>query len=140
VEAAPSLSADLGELRNEFRAELEPASGMPRGKISILHQACIASISRGFGSFLRSSSTISSNDSPAFWGFTAIFENLKGHKFTLLRRGNRDTFKETPFNRRWDGHPNVWIVILEANGNIFSGFTPVERESTGFRPIRPTRV
>jgi hypothetical protein len=46
-----------------------------------------------------------------------------------LWRGSRDGFEAQEFHRRCDGHSNTLTVILDTEGNIFGGFTPVEWES-----------
>jgi hypothetical protein len=61
--------------------------------------------------------------------FPKLFEDFKTRKFTLLWRGNRDGFGACDFHGRCDGHPNTLTVILDTDGNIFGGFTPVEWES-----------
>jgi hypothetical protein len=65
--------------------------------------------------------------------FPTLFEDFMGKQFTLLWRGSRDGFGYPDFHRRCDGHPNTLTVILDTNGNIFGGFTPVEWESTRIR-------
>jgi hypothetical protein len=82
-----------------------------------------------FGTFERSSSTIFAKDFSAFWGFPAIFQKFKKRSFTLLWRGSRDGFKAKQFHHRCDGNPNTLTVILDTNGKIFGGFTPVEWDS-----------
>jgi hypothetical protein len=59
-----------------------------------------------------------------------IFEDFKNEKFALLWRGSRDGFEAKEFHRRCDGHGNTVTVILDTNGNIFGGFTPVKWESS----------
>jgi hypothetical protein len=73
--------------------------------------------------------------SPSGWnslivsGFPEIFAEFKEQKFTLLWRGSCDGFGAGDFHIRCDGHANTLTVILDTNGNIFGGFTPVEWES-----------
>jgi hypothetical protein len=62
--------------------------------------------------------------------FPKVFEDFKEKEFTLLWRGGRDGFRALDFHSRCDGHPNTLTVILDTNGNIFGGFTPVEWESS----------
>jgi hypothetical protein len=62
--------------------------------------------------------------------FPKLFEDLKKKRFTLLWRGSRDGFRADEFHRRCDGHANTLTVILDTDGNIFGGFTPVEWESS----------
>jgi hypothetical protein len=64
--------------------------------------------------------------------FPKLFEDFKQKQFTLLWRGSRDGFGAGHFHRRCDSHPNTLTVILDTNGNIFGGFTPVEWESPIF--------
>jgi hypothetical protein len=58
-----------------------------------------------------------------------LFEDFKKKQFTLLWRGSRDGFGASDFHNRCDRHPNTLTVILDTDGNIFGGFTPVEWES-----------
>jgi hypothetical protein len=59
-----------------------------------------------------------------------VFKEFR--RFSLLWRGSRDGFEAQEFHRRCDGHPNTLTVILDTNGNIFGGFTPVKLESGGW--------
>jgi hypothetical protein len=68
-------------------------------------------------------------NSPIIADFQKLFEEFKKKQFTLLWRGSRDGFGVGDFHSRCDGHPNTLTVILDTNGNIFGGFTPVECES-----------
>jgi hypothetical protein len=61
--------------------------------------------------------------------FPELFVDFKQKQFTLLWRGSRDGFSASDFHSRCDGHPNTLTVILDTEGNIFGGFTPVEWES-----------
>jgi hypothetical protein len=63
--------------------------------------------------------------------FPAIFAEFRGKQFKLLWRGSRDGFGASKFHGRCDGHANTLTVILDTDGNIFGGFTPVEWESWG---------
>jgi hypothetical protein len=73
--------------------------------------------------------------SPSGWNstiasdFPKLFEDFKTKQFTLLWRGSRDGFRGYDFHSRCDKHPNTLTVILDTDGNIFGGFTPVEWES-----------
>jgi hypothetical protein len=58
-----------------------------------------------------------------------LFQDFKKRMFTLLWRGSRDRFTAKQFHSRCDGHPNTLTVILDTDGNIFGGFTPVKWES-----------
>jgi hypothetical protein len=68
-------------------------------------------------------------ESRAFWSFPAIFQDFREQIFNLLWRGSRDGFEAKVFHRRCDGHANTLTIILDTDGNIFGGFTPVEWES-----------
>jgi hypothetical protein len=61
--------------------------------------------------------------------FPKLFEDFKKKRFTLLWRASRDGFGARDFHSRCNGHPNTLTVILDTNGNIFGGFTPVQWES-----------
>jgi hypothetical protein len=47
----------------------------------------------------------------------------------LLWRGSRDGFGANEFRRRCDGRANTLTLIVDTDGNVFGGFTPVEWES-----------
>jgi hypothetical protein len=49
----------------------------------------------------------------------------------LLWRGNRDGFGDAEFHRHCDVHGNTLTLIRDTKGNIFGGFTPVKRDSSG---------
>jgi hypothetical protein len=57
-----------------------------------------------------------------------ILAEFRRKRFSLLWRGGRDGFGAHDFHRRCDGHANTVTVILDTDGNIFGGFTPVEWE------------
>jgi hypothetical protein len=59
-----------------------------------------------------------------------LFAEFRGKRFSLLWRGGRDGFGARDFHSRCDGHANTLTVILDTNGNIFGGFTPVEWKSS----------
>jgi hypothetical protein len=59
----------------------------------------------------------------------AIFAEFRRKRFALLWRGGRDGFGARDFHGRCDGHANTLTVILDTDGNVFGGFTPVEWES-----------
>jgi hypothetical protein len=61
--------------------------------------------------------------------FSTISDDFKTKQFALLWRGSRDGFRARDFHSRCDGHPNTLTVILDTDGNIFGGFTPVKWES-----------
>jgi hypothetical protein len=61
--------------------------------------------------------------------FPKLFEDFGQKKFTLLWGGSRHSFGARDFDSRCDGHPNTLTVILDTNGNIFGGFTPLEWDS-----------
>jgi phosphopantetheinyl transferase (holo-ACP synthase) len=69
-------------------------------------------------------------ESLIFSDFADIFAEFRGKRFSLLWRGSRDGFGAADFHGRCDGHANTLTVILDTNGNVFGGFTPVEWEST----------
>jgi hypothetical protein len=68
-------------------------------------------------------------DSRIISDFPEIFAEFRGKQFSLLWRGSRNGFKAQEFHHRCDGHANTLTVIVDTEGNIFGGFTPVEWES-----------
>jgi hypothetical protein len=114
-ESVPSFSANLNELRTAFWADIAAASEKLETEIVMLK-----SWARSYVRYC---------DSLVFDDFPAIFEDFKGQKFTLLWRGTRDGFGADDFHSRCDGHPNTLTVILDTDGNIFGGFTPLKWES-----------
>jgi hypothetical protein len=63
--------------------------------------------------------------------FPEMFGEFWMRRFSLLWRGSRDGFGASDFHRRCDGHTNTLTMILDTDGNIFGGFTPVAWESAG---------
>jgi hypothetical protein len=61
--------------------------------------------------------------------FPELFEDFKEKQFALLWRGSRDGFGRGDFHSRCDEHPNTLTVILDTDGNIFGGFTPLKWDS-----------
>jgi hypothetical protein len=57
--------------------------------------------------------------------FPSVLEEFRKKKFILLWRGTRDGFSARAFHGRGDGHPNTLTLILDTNGNIFGGYTPI---------------
>jgi hypothetical protein len=62
-------------------------------------------------------------------GFPEFFAEFKEQEFISLWRGSRDGFGVRDFHSRCDGHANTLTVILDTDGNIFGGFTPVDWDS-----------
>jgi hypothetical protein len=73
--------------------------------------------------------TAQSLDSLIVSELPAIFAEFRGKHFKLLWRGSRNGFKAFQFHGRCDAHANTLTVLLDTEGNIFGGFTPVEWES-----------
>jgi hypothetical protein len=61
--------------------------------------------------------------------YPPLFEEFRMKRWTVLWRGSRDGFTAKGFHRRCDRHANTLTLILDTDGNVFGGFTPVERES-----------
>jgi hypothetical protein len=72
--------------------------------------------------------------------FPEIFAEFREKQFALLWRGSRDGFGGLDFHSRCDGHPNTLTLILDTEGNIFGGFTPVEWEGESWDMRRPLRL
>jgi hypothetical protein len=60
--------------------------------------------------------------------FPMLFADFAGNQFSLLWRGSRHGFRARDFHHLCDGHANTLTLILDTNGNIFGGFTPVPWE------------
>jgi hypothetical protein len=58
-----------------------------------------------------------------------LFRDFRRRRFALLWRGGRDGFGTGEFHRLCDGHANTLTLIMDTDGNIFGGFTPVTWES-----------
>jgi hypothetical protein len=61
--------------------------------------------------------------------FPEIFDSFRAKRFMLLWRGSRDGFGAVDFHGRCDGHANTLTLILDTDGNVFGGFTPLKWES-----------
>jgi hypothetical protein len=68
-------------------------------------------------------------DSLTASSFQPLFDEFRGKRFVLLRRGSRDGFDVRDFHKRCDGQANTLTVIFEKKGNVFGGFTLLEWES-----------
>jgi archaellum component FlaC len=77
----------------------------------------------------KPSSAVRLFDSQIISDFPEIFAEFRGKCFKILWRGSRDGFTAREFHGRCDGHANTLTVILDTNGNIFGGFTPLKWES-----------
>jgi predicted nucleic acid-binding Zn-ribbon protein len=69
-------------------------------------------------------------DSKIFSEIPALFNEFKGKGILLLWRGTRDGFRAIDFHSRCDRKPNTLVVIMDTEGFVFGGFTPVEWESS----------
>jgi hypothetical protein len=67
-------------------------------------------------------------DSQVISDIPEIFAEFRRKRFSLLWRGSLDGFKAKNFHDRCDGHTNTLTVILDTEGNIFGGFTPLKWE------------
>jgi hypothetical protein len=68
-------------------------------------------------------------DSQIVSDFPSIFDEFCRKHFVLLWRGSRDGFGARDFHQRCDGHANTLTLILDTDGNVFGGFTPLAWES-----------
>jgi hypothetical protein len=63
-----------------------------------------------------------------------LLDEFQKKQFTLLWKGNSDGFNADDFHRCCDNHPNTLTLILDTEGNMFGGFTPVKWEhDCGFK-------
>jgi hypothetical protein len=60
---------------------------------------------------------------------SSIHRMFRGKPMSLLWRGTRDGFAASAFHNRCDGHANTLTIVLDTDGRIFGGFTPVAWES-----------
>jgi hypothetical protein len=68
-------------------------------------------------------------DSLILSDFPPLSNEFRRKRFQLLWRGSRDGFAPGEFHRRCDGRANTQTLIVDTDGNVFGGFTPVEWES-----------
>jgi hypothetical protein len=61
--------------------------------------------------------------------YPPLFEEFRMQQWLLLWRGSRDGYTAHEFHSRCDGHANTLTLILDTQGNVFGGFTPVKWES-----------
>jgi hypothetical protein len=61
-------------------------------------------------------------------GRPPLYEEFSTKRWALLWRGSRDGFSATEFHRRCDSRANILTLILDTDGNVFGGFTPVKWE------------
>jgi hypothetical protein len=106
---AEGLSAEFAELRREVSAL----------KVKVGEMAVPSPVAAP-GGF----------DSLTVSDFPAIFAEFRGKQCKLLWRVSRDGFGASQFHGRCDGHADTLSVILDTEGNIFGGFTPVKWDST----------
>jgi hypothetical protein len=62
--------------------------------------------------------------------FPPLFEEFRGKRFNLLWRGSRDGFGAEEFHLRCYGRANTLTLIVDTDGNVFGGFTPVKWENS----------
>jgi hypothetical protein len=72
--------------------------------------------------------------------FPEIFAEFAEKRFSILWRGSRDGFRARDFHSRCDGHGNTLTLILDINGNIFGGYTPVTWESILYNGNQSTKA
>jgi archaellum component FlaC len=128
-EISRELSADVSSLKMQMAQVLrEPIAEQVRREMRELQREVSALKTQ-----VRATTTPvpagASIDSRIISSFPEIFGEFRGKRFEILWRGSRDGFRAAEFHRRCDRHANTLTVILDTNGNIFGGFTPVEWES-----------
>jgi uncharacterized coiled-coil protein SlyX len=70
-------------------------------------------------------------DSRIVASLPSLLDEFRGKRFVLLCRGSRDGFGVQDFHGRCDGRANTLTLILDTDGNVFGGFTPLQWESPG---------
>jgi hypothetical protein len=124
------LSTELTELRREISTLKERIAVMPSAVVPSQNRSPPASSAAVRPS--PQNPSVSSTpllDSLIISDFPEIFAEFRKNRFSLLWRGSRDGFKARDFHSRCDSHANTLTVILDTEGNIFGGFTPVKWES-----------
>jgi hypothetical protein len=58
-----------------------------------------------------------------------LLAGFRRKQFVLLWRGGQDGFGASDFHGRCDRHANTPTVMLDMDGNVFGGFTPIQWES-----------
>jgi hypothetical protein len=119
-----SQRADIGRLAGEVAA-LRGTAAQLSAEVAELRGWTAAAPESLILSGLHAQRT----DSLIVSDFPGIFAEFRGKQFKLLWRGSRDGFGASQFHGRCDAHSNTLTVILDTEGNIFGGFTPLEWES-----------
>jgi hypothetical protein len=79
-------------------------------------------------------------DSEIISDFPEIFSEFQGEQFSLLFRFTRHGFRDNRFPIHPAGHKNTLTLILDRQGNIFGGFTPVKiMQGCGFVRADPNQ-
>jgi hypothetical protein len=60
--------------------------------------------------------------------FLPVFEKFRAKRFNFLWQDSRNVFTAGEFHH-CDGRANTLTLILDTEGNVFGGFTPVKWES-----------
>jgi hypothetical protein len=144
-----ALSTDFVCLAGEVTALRSASAGMQSlsGEVSTLKTQIVQRLSMKFDKLRREVSLLKTQipampaaaapsvpnrpppsvlDSRVISDFPKIVAEFRRKRFEILCRDGRDGFKVAEFHRRCDGHANTLTVILDTEGNIFGGFTPVE--------------
>jgi hypothetical protein len=64
-----------------------------------------------------------------FGKYPPLLDEFRAKRWALLWRSSRDGFTAEEFHHRRDGRANTQTLIVDTDGNIFGGFTPVKWES-----------
>jgi hypothetical protein len=59
-----------------------------------------------------------------------ILGDFAGGRFDLLWRGTRDGFGAATFHAKCNGRGNILTIVMDMNGYIFGGFTPIALDSS----------
>jgi uncharacterized small protein (DUF1192 family) len=134
-----TLSTDCIELQKEFSALKTQIKPILNDSVSMefraLHTKVFSLIARLTTEFrtenciLWNFSMFSHLRSHIISSFPDIFSEFQRKQFKLFWRGSRHTFLAQAFHNNCDGHRRTLTLILDTNGNIFGGFTPVEWEA-----------
>jgi hypothetical protein len=123
---AVQLCTELGEQRSEFSIEKMQIAGIPSTSIPSIQNFPSLSSPAAVQPSVLSTRFL---DSQIISEIPDIFTEFRLKQFSLLWRGSRDGFEEEAFHGLCDDRANTLTIILDTNGNIFGGFTPVKWES-----------
>jgi hypothetical protein len=123
----PDFFPLLRHVRWDFLTPEELASAFSDSAGIVPDESFWGELRYGFRRFFAP--PLSSFDSVIVSELPEFFAGFLEKSFTLLWRGGRDGFDAKTFHGRCDGHANTLTLLMDTDGNIFGGFTPVKWDS-----------